>query len=281
MSKTTLWAKLLLIGAFLLSEACGPRPIPPSLLAKHESVINMIRHGSPPLGWLALHRGNVSVWPGNTELGIKEALALSTKLIEVDIRRNSDSQLFLFHDRRLNDKNFFGPPNWLGRTAESLNNQELKQLCFPPDKRACAIGFQKALQLISGTSSAYLLDLKNVSPDMIRQIVDQAQSSNQLGQIIMQIPKVTLLDSVRVSYPNAAILARCFNPEEVLGALNFNPEIVQIDEEWMNKNLIDRIHDHRTKVLVKTLDGDDSATHHLKLFQAGVDIVLTDKIRDR
>jgi hypothetical protein len=60
--------------------------------------------------------------------------------------------------------------------------------------------------------------------------------------------------------------------------LAFKPEIIQIDESWMTKMLIDNIHQSSSKILIKTIDGDDSAKHHRHLFDAGVDIVLTDQL---
>jgi len=227
-----------------------------------------------------VHRGNSAVWPGNTSQGISRAVKQSAKLIEVDLRRNSSGSLFLFHDGKLNEKNFSGPKTWLGRKAESLNDTELGNLCFPPDRRQCAIRFEKALQLIWGKQTIFLLDLKNVSPAMIDQIVSEANKSEQLNQIILQIPSIDLIEPVRTKYPNVAILARCFDEAQVITALKFNPEIIQVDEDWISPSLTKTIHNAKSKILVKTVDGDESAKHHRTLFESGFDIILSDKISD-
>lgn len=281
MSKTTLQLRVVLIVALLTFGACSVATSLAPKLNDQQSTLDNIRHSPAPLGWYAIHRGNIAVWPGNTEFGIRAAVARSAKLIEVDVRRSKDGSLFLFHDRRLNENNFAGPSKWLGRVAESLSDQELDHLCFPPDNRECVINFTKALELIVRTSTAYLLDVKNADLAMISQIVSQASSSNQLEQIIIQVPSVEKLSLVRKFHPELAILARCFNPDEVKKALAFNPEIIQIDEPWMTKTIIDNIHKNSSKVLVKTIDRDDSAEHHRRLFEARVDIVLTDNILSR
>lgn len=55
--------------------------------------------GEAPL--VLAHRGGLALWPENTLLAFREALALGVDVLETDLRRTADGRLAVFHDARL------------------------------------------------------------------------------------------------------------------------------------------------------------------------------------
>jgi hypothetical protein len=82
---------------------------------------------------------------------------------------------------------------------------------------------------------------------------------------------------VRERYPDVSVLARSHSIADVRLAYRRLPDIIQVDEEWITPEMVQEIHMTGSKILVKNLGAMDTPEHWDRLFDAGIDIVLTDK----
>ncbi len=221
----------------------------------------------------------MEVGQGNSLQGIDAALQAGASLVEIDLRMNRSGTIFLFHDGHLRQKNFAGDARWYGKRPEDLGVIAPDGLCYPQTK-ICAPAFEEALQTIKPYSAAYLLDIKGVSEEMLAKVVDQVRKESQQGQTIIQCQSLKMLRFVRGTYPEFSTLARLFLAAELDQALELSPTIVQADAEWLERGLVERIHQGGARLLVKTVDsGADNEQGWRALSEKGVDIVLTDNLR--
>jgi len=226
---------------------------------------------------VAVHKGDISFAPGNSLPGIKHALQSGADFVEIDVRASLDGELFLFHDSKLHVGNFIGEKKFEGGKIKELNSFEIEKLKIPSLPPATLPKLGAALDLLQGQRACLLLDVKNISPSVIENIVQSAKSREVLQQIIVQIYDLKLLKQIRSAFPSLKVLARVYKIDDLDFALSFHPEIVQIDADKLRAEFSRRVHSNGGKVLVKTVDQDDTVSHWIALRKLGADIILTDK----
>jgi len=123
-----------------------------------------------------------------------------------------------------------------------------------------------------------LLDIKSKNLKDFEDAIKLATRYSFDTRIIIQCGNFEIIKRLREKYPKIGVLARAFSISEVFDYLKLHPDIVQVDEAWINDQTIDEIHHRGAKVLIKTLDSlGDTIEHRDQLFRRGVDIVLTDQ----
>jgi glycerophosphoryl diester phosphodiesterase len=230
-----------------------------------------------PLRWPAAHRGDPTYGYENSISAIRGAAQAGVPLIEVDVRRNADGTLFLFHDRYLAKEKVSGPMPLIGRHAESLRDHELGLVQYPGTNAVGMATYADALQAIEPYRTALQLDVRGDSLAVIDLAVRIAREKGQTHQILIQCQSLSTLTGVRERYPDVAVLARSHSIADIRLAYRKLPDIIQIEADWLTPEIVQEIHAAGSKILVKSLYDMDTPDHWDRLFNAGVDILLTDK----
>lgn len=89
-------AAVLLVGAFALGVHAGP---PPRADAYHVAMQSSSTAAARPL--FAAHRGGALLWPENSLLAYRNALALGADFLETDIHLTADDEMVVIHDPTL------------------------------------------------------------------------------------------------------------------------------------------------------------------------------------
>jgi glycerophosphoryl diester phosphodiesterase len=241
------------------------------------SVLARLHERPSPLRWPAAHRGDPAYGQENSIPAIRGAAQAGVPLIEVDVRRNADGTLFLFHDRYLDKEKVMGPSELIGRDVESLRDHELRLVRYPGSTTAHMATYAEALEAIRPYRTALQLDIRGEWLAVIDQAVRIARDQGQAHQILIQCQWLSTLARVRERYPDIAVLARSHSIADVRMAYRKLPDIIQIDEDWISPEMVREIHAAGSKILVKSLYAMDTTEHWDRLFRAGIDIVLTDK----
>jgi glycerophosphoryl diester phosphodiesterase len=242
-----------------------------------QSVLARLHERPSPLRWPAAHRGDPAYGQENSIPAIRGAAQAGVPLIEVDVRRNADGTLFLFHDRYLDKEKVMGPSELIGRDVESLRDHELRLVRYPGSTTAHMATYAEALEAIRPYRTALQLDIRGERLAVIDQAVRIARDQGQAHQILIQCQWLSTLARVRERYPDIAVLARSHSIADVRMAYRKLPDIIQIDEDWISPEMVREIHAAGSKILVKSLYAMDTTEHWDRLFHAGIDIVLTDK----
>jgi len=249
-----------------------------STIERPAGVLVRLREPGRCLRWPSAHRGDRESGPDNSLEAILAAARVGVPLIEIDVRTNKDGTLFLFHDGELKERNFSGPREWIGRRVESLTDKELVRLCQPgrPDLRV--LRFSEALAAVADYDTVLQLDLKGESAVQAEAVIAAARASGQIEQILVQCQSPITLVYVRGKHPDVAVLSRCRSDLQVKMAYAHRPEIIQVDDDWASDELIRDIHAHGSKILAKSMgSGRDAPQHWQKLFDRGMDILMTDR----
>jgi glycerophosphoryl diester phosphodiesterase len=241
------------------------------------SILARLYEKPSPLRWPAAHRGDQAYGHENSLPAIRGAARAGVPLIEVDVRRNADGTLFLFHDRYLDAVKLIGSSELIGRRVESLRNHELRLVRYPGTAPAGIATYAEALEAIKPYRTALQLDVRGESLAVIDQAVRIARDKGQAHQIVIQCQRLSTLASVRERYPDIAVLARSHSLADIRKAYRKLPDIIQIDADWITPELVQEIHAAGSKILVKSLYAMDTTEHWDRLFNAGIDILLTDK----
>jgi glycerophosphoryl diester phosphodiesterase len=241
------------------------------------SVLARLYEQPSPLRWPAAHRGDQAFGPENSLEAIRGAAQAGIPLIEVDVRRNADGTLFLFHDRRLDDDKMTGPAELMGKRAESLDDHELPLVHYAGGGPSRIATYAEALDAIKPYRTMLQLDVKGESRAVIDQAVRLAREKGQAHQILIQCQRLSTLAYVREKFSDIAVLARSHSIADVRMAYRKLPDIIQIEAEWITPELVEEIHTAGSKILVKSLYELDTVEHWESLLDAGIDIMLTDK----
>jgi glycerophosphoryl diester phosphodiesterase len=241
------------------------------------SVLARLYERPSPLRWPAAHRGDPAYGHELSLPAIRGAAQAGVPLIEIDVRRNADGTLFLFHDRRLDDEQVLAPTELIGRHVESLRDHELGVVHYPGATPARIATYAAALEAIKPYRTALQLDVRGESLAVIDQAVRLSRDRGQTHQIVIQCQSLSTLASIRERYPDIAVLARSHSVADVHMAFRKLPDIIQIDADWITPALVQEIHTAGSKILVKSLYALDTPENWDRLFRAGIDIVLTDK----
>ncbi|MBP9838352.1 MAG: hypothetical protein KBC84_06525 [Proteobacteria bacterium] len=232
-----------------------------------------------PAPAIAAHRGYHQDVADNSLNAIRKAIELETPYIEIDIRESTEGKLFLFHDRTIRATNVSEPINLFETKVETLSEENVKSIIRSGTARDKVAFFNEALKLLQNSKAKFLIDIKSNNPQAtISKVIENAKELELADKIIIQTQLIEQLRSLKSKYPEIKALSRCRNHQEVVEALGLNPEIIQVDLEWITENSISLIHQNKSKVLVKSLGEEkDKERYWLELYNRGVDIILTDR----
>jgi hypothetical protein len=165
----------------------------------------------------------------------------------------------------------------MGQRVTSLSDHELSLVEYPGATAAGLATYRQALEAVRPYRTALQLDVKGEPLAVIDQAVRMARKQGQGHQIVIQCQRLSTLARMRERYPDISVLARSHSIADIRLAYRRLPDIIQVDEEWITPEMVDEIHLTGSKILVKSLGAMDTPEHWDRLFNAGIDIVLTDK----
>lgn len=93
--RVTLVVALFVLGGFAAVRA-PEDALGPALGAGHWRVALASAAGGPPL--VAAHRGGAQLWPENSLLAFRNALALGVDFLETDVHVTADGEVVILHD---------------------------------------------------------------------------------------------------------------------------------------------------------------------------------------
>ena len=110
----------------------------------------------------AAHRGGAALWPENSLLAFRNALALGTPLLELDVHRTADGDAAVIHDPTV-DRTSNGSGTVAAMTAEQLRQVRLKAPGGAVTDEGVPM-LRDVLVLAAPTTVAMLVEIKTPGP---------------------------------------------------------------------------------------------------------------------
>lgn len=201
-----------------------------------------------PVARLAVaHRGSLhSGLPDNSIAALRQSIAAGVPFLEVDVRRSSEGDLFLFHDGSLQSSNSKSPGALWGEPVQALSRQQRDSVELGSGQHIPLLA--AALDTIRGSGSALQLDFKGESDSLVFAALDLLHARGQLNEALLQIRKPTRIPIVLAYAPKARILARVRSEADLREALRYQIEYVEL-ERWATPEAIREAHSSSIKVL--------------------------------
>jgi glycerophosphoryl diester phosphodiesterase len=160
----------------------------------------------------AAHRGGAALWPENSLLAVRNALALGADLIEFDVHPTADGEIAVIHDYTL-ERTTDGAGPVASRTAAELHRLRLKGPDGAPTAEHVPM-LDEVLAAIASSPAAVLLEMKG--PQRVDVVYERAPE----GARAVAAPRYEGLEE-RV----LEALARA-GMRERTNVMAFNPEVV-------------------------------------------------------
>lgn len=235
---------------------------------------------APVMSHLAVaHRGNLhrGALPDNSIPALNEASAEKVPLLEVDVRRSADGDLFLFHDGSIQRDNSYVSSDLIGRQVQSLSASERARVFLDKNKTIVIPTLRDALRVIeSSQHSSLQLDLKGESDELAFAALDLVAQHKLFPKVLVQLRSSDRIRAVKQRYPQVRISARCLSPEQLEAALSQGVEMVEL-ERWVSADAIRRAHTHGVYVLLNIASSrlDEPSTWNY-LRTRGIDAIMSD-----
>ena len=225
------------------------------------------------------HRGNLhrGTLPDNSIPALTEAINARVPLLEVDVRRSVDGDLFLFHDGSIQSQNSFAPRELVGRPVQGLSRGERALISLDSEHTIPIPNLSDALDLLQlSQGSSLQLDFKGESDELVFAALDLVTRRELLSRVVLQLRSTARIAAVRRLYPRARISARCKDSAQLSAALDLGVETVEL-ERWISSEAIRSAHAKNTRVLINiagTRLDEPSTWRYLR--SRGVDVIMSD-----
>jgi len=198
------------------------------------------------------HRGVPELCPENTIESFERAVALNYSGIELDVIRTADNVLIVNHD-----------------TIAKINNEE---------KKIDQLEYKHLLEFYPSIPTlTNVLDVLGHRTNINIEIKNQSfQSSYVIDKTISCLKTFNLIDNIVISSFNPKIIKKSKQIDDrfitawILGHKNFRfysfwkiilnyfkPNAIHINHQYVNLQIIDRIHAHRMKILSYTVNSGE------------------------
>ena len=159
----------------------------------------------------AAHRGGAALWPENSLLAFRNALALGSSLLELDVHATADGNAAVIHDATLDrTTNASGPV--AGRTAAELQQARLKAPGGGLTDEGVPM-LRDVLALAAPTSAAMLVEIKTPGP---------AVTFERRGDAVSVVPGARypglerrVLEDLTVTGMTERAMVMAFNPDVI------------------------------------------------------------------
>ena len=236
---------------------------------------------------VAWHRGVSGAGQAeNNAAVIRKAVAAGAAIVEIDLRRSADGAIVVMHDPTV-DRTTDGK----GAVA-AMTLGELKRLDTGGGERILTLA--EALDLVAGSETRLLLDLKRGGGTDPEAIVATARAHRALDRLIFGVQSLEQLRAYRALAPDVPILALVRSIGEIEGFAVAGASAIRLRPRWIFSARAGCGAGARPPCLVRALQGRgltvwttadapaDAAkadAFFRRLIAAGVDAILTDRPR--
>jgi glycerophosphoryl diester phosphodiesterase len=257
--------------AFVVCSGCCPRVsmVDVGPLSAQRALVSMA----------VAHRGNLhrGALPDNSAPALLEAMNAGVPLLEVDVRRSREGELFLFHDGSIQSGNSYAPRDLVGRPAQGLSRRERERVFLDRGRAIPIPTLEDALRLVQASQGSSLqLDFKGESDELVFAALDLVVQRDMLSRVVVQLRSVERVQAVKQHYPGVRISARCRDSVQLKTALERGVEMVEL-ERWVSSEAIRAAHATNTRVLLNiagTRLDEPSTWRYLR--SRGVDVIMSD-----
>lgn len=211
------------------------------------------------------HRGDPSRAPENSREAVRLALALPADMIELDVRKSRDNQLYVIHDRET------------GRTADrniDIEQTEADEIAGVKLRNGEPVPtLKEILELVAGKA---VLNLEIKSDGAGGLCAAQLAGSGYRGKVLISSFKEReVLDARRVM-PSLAFseIFDDFTTSDLGRYAAKGYGVISLRKRTVTKELIDACHERGVKVYVWTVDDEDEIR---KFIDWGVDGIYSNK----
>ncbi len=270
-------AVLILLLASTTLIACSPSQMHREKLGCFRSQplpVRSILQDKKELFWPVAHRGGSEFGVPNSLTALQKAARSGLPFLEIDVRSSSDGKLYVFHDSKIRIETVLTTPEAYGKFFSALSNQEIQQLMLigsfesPPT-------LQSVFQNLSPFNSMLFLDVKGGWSITGRQTLSLAHQLGWGSRIVYQCYSAECVQTLSKEYPQTIFLIRVKKASKVAAALHSDAQIVQFDLNDLSLATVEAVHRRGARVLVKTLNSEDTEKTWKTAHELGVDLVLT------
>lgn len=229
--------------------------------------------GNAALTWPSAHRGDQHSGPENSKASLDGAGRAGLPLVEIDLQRAGDGRIYLFHDETIDPAVVTGAPE--GSRFDALEGAGVAALRYVGSAQP-VLSLDQALAIVRRWAYALQLDFKPGSQDLVEDALERFAVYGLIDRAIVQCGSRDCLRHTARSYPAVRRLARAHDPDQAADWLAEEPDILQVDLEWLTADLVRLARRNGVRVLIKSLWEDDHPKGWQARLDAGADIVLTD-----
>jgi glycerophosphoryl diester phosphodiesterase len=221
----------------------------------------------------SLHEG----LPENSLPALKQSIARGVQFLEVDVRRGSDGELFLFHDGSLKESNFSSPKELTGTPVQELSTSDRGKVRLDSTGLVGIPTLKEALGTLDVSKTAALqLDLKGESDQLLDGVVKLLKKESKLPRAIIQLKNPERIRRIRIQEPQVRVLARVRDMAELDQAIASKVEFVEL-ERWITGEAVEKCHAANITVVLNVAAPRYDKKETWEFFRArGVDSLMTD-----
>jgi glycerophosphoryl diester phosphodiesterase len=223
------------------------------------------------------HRGSLHEGlPDNSIPALRESISKGVQFLEVDVRRGSDGELFLFHDGSLQESNYASPQELLGKPVQELSTGDRGKVRLDAAGRIGIPTLREALATLDVSKTAALqLDLKGESDQLLDAAVKLLVQEKKLSRAVIQLKNPERIQRIRSQEPRVRVLARVRDMAQVEKAIAANVEFIEL-ERWITAEAVEKCHAANITVVLNVAAPRYDTKETWEFFRArGVDSVMT------
>lgn len=223
------------------------------------------------------HRGSLhNGLPDNSIPALKDAIAKGALFLEVDVRRSTTGELFLFHDGSAQPTNSFAPSSLIGKPIQELSTEERAHVKLDRDGAITIPLLTDALNVLPQKGATLQLDLKAESDELLNAVVEILKHEKKLDRVVLQLRNPERIARLRKEEPTARISARCVTSAQLHQAVAEKVAFVEL-ERWMTAEAIQTAHREGVAITFNVAGSPyDEAPIWSMLRARGVDSIMTD-----
>lgn len=227
-------------------------------------------HGAQVSG----HRGNSSDTPENSRAALEKAIELGADYVEIDVAETRDGVLVVSHDNNLKRTTGRNVYIWQS-TYEEIKNLDIGSFFSPEYKDERLMTLDEAIEVCEGRIRMNI-ELKPTPYDQgfAQKAVDSIIQHQFESQCYLASLNYGILEEIKGM--TTEIKTLYITPIAYGDIENLNVDALSIEETFINKALVERVHQKNKDVHAWTVNDADSMQ---RMIDCGVDNIITDDVR--